>query len=77
MKLIAVGKPFDGDYFGSIDKSSEIQAAANSETIHERRAAATQALSAAFPSTKQTEVTTQHIDESFVRCNVRRDRSPV
>src|SRR5439155_3189933 len=77
MKLVALGNPLDSDHFGSIDKSSEIQAAAHSQTIHQRRAAATESLSAAFSAAKQTEITTQHIDEGLMRRDVCCDRSPI
>ena len=62
MKLVALGNPLDSDHFGSIDKSSEIQAAAHSQTIDECRAAATEALAAAFSPSEQTEITAQHIE---------------
>jgi hypothetical protein len=58
MKLIAAGESLDRYNFTSIDKGSKIQAAANGQAIHQRRATATESLPATFSSAEQTEITT-------------------
>src|SRR5438874_6041725 len=65
MKLVSTGEPFDSHDFTPVNKRREIQAAAHSQTIDECRAAAAEALAAAFSPSEQTEITAQHINQRF------------
>src|SRR5262245_22407174 len=70
MKLISARQSLDGHHFASVDKRSEIQAPTHGQAIHERRTAAAKTLAAALSPPEQTEITTQHIDKSFMRRNI-------
>src|SRR5262245_2895588 len=75
---LAVGvKALDRLDVGTVDELRKIKAARHRPAVHDYRAAATQALTAAFASTVEAEVGLQQLDQIMVRLNVGSDRRAV
>src|SRR5688572_26190384 len=77
MKAVLPGQPFDRIHFSTVDEGGEIQATRYRRAVDDHRAAAAQALAAAFPRTEQREIALQHIDQRVMHIDGGGDRTAV
>ena len=77
IELAVGGEALDRRHLGAVDERREIEAARHGAAVDQHRAAAAQALAAAFARAGEIEFALQHVDEIMMRLDVGRDRLAV